>query len=385
MIVKDIRLLNFRNYEKAELRFKPGVSLVKGANGQGKSNLLEAIYCLCFSGSFRSARDEDMVRWDSQYYFIQGTIYSNKCSYRMEIGYAPGQKRKVVKVNGQLEKNPRFNRSFPVVFFVPEDLEIVRRGPEERRRFLDRELSQLSPAYALDLAAYKRALLQKNRLLKENKSVGILKDLLEPWNRQLVQYGSRIISRRAEVINIWNKMASANYGILFQDGPKLQLNYTSGNGVNADYFIDISHVSEIISREIKMREGEERARGHALVGPHKDDLVFLLDKREAKKFGSHGQQRSAVIALKAAQVQYYRNIIEKPLFIIDDIFSELDEQRRRQCLLLFHDAAQVFMTISGEQNYRENTPAGQKIASLFCVQQGKIREVGYNEKSGLGH
>ncbi len=385
MIVKDIRLLNFRNYEKAELRFYPGVSLVKGANGQGKSNLLEAIYCLCFAGSFRSARDEDMVRWDSQYYFIQGTIYSNNCSYHMEIGYAPGQKRKVVKVNGQIEKKRRFIRSFPVVFFVPEDLEIVRRGPEERRRFIDRELSQLSPAYASDLQAYKRALLQKNRLLRENKFGGTLKDLLEPWNKQLVQYGSRIISRRAEVIDIWNKMSALNYGMLFQNGPKLQLDYTSGSAVNADYFSDIPSVAEVMSREIKSREGEERARGHALVGPHKDDLVFLLDKREARKFGSHGQQRSAVIALKTAQVQYYRDIMEKPLFIIDDIFSELDEQRRRQCLLLFNDAAQVFMTVTGEQNYRDITPAGQKIASHFCVQQGKIQEVGDDEKSGLDH
>lgn len=384
MIVKDIRLINFRNYEKEELFFFPGVSIIKGANGQGKSNLLEAIYCLCFACSFRAVRDEDMVRWNTNYYFIQGTIENNDCSYRMEIGYAPGQKRKVVKVNGQVEKKGRFNRGFPVVFFVPEDLEIVRRGPEERRKFIDRELSQLSPVYASDLSAYKRALLQKNKLLKENWSVRNIKELLEPWNRQLIQYGSRIIARRVEVVNIWNLMASGNYKVLFQSGPKLELNYKSINTPSID-FVDVKNIYEIMSREIKMREEEERARGYALVGPHKDDLEFLLDQREAKKFGSHGQQRSAVIALKAAQVQYYKDKVEKPLFMIDDIFSELDEQRRRQCLLLFRDADQVFMTIPGEQNYRENTPAGQKIASLFCVQQGKIKEVGYDEKSGLDH
>lgn len=372
MIVKDIRLLNFRNYEKAELQFYPGVSLIKGANGQGKSNLLEAIYCLCFAGSFRSARDEEMVRWSSNYYFIQGTVYSNNCCYRMEVGYAPHQKRKVVKINGQTEKKGRFTRSFPVVFFVPEDLEIVRRGPEERRRFLDRELSQLSPSYAANLSAYRRALLQKNKLLKTKKSTATLVKLLEPWEKQLISYGSRITAHRSAMIKTWNKLASDNYRILFQGGPELELIYKS-TAIKEDENEDVKDIVANMSREISARMEEERARGHALVGPHKDDFIFLLNKREAKKFASHGQQRSAVIALKTAQVQYYKNMMEKPLFMIDDIFSELDEQRRRQCIHLFRDAEQVFMTVPGESYYRENTAAGQNIASLLIVHDGKIQ------------
>lgn len=383
MIIKDISLLNFRNYKKAELHFLPGITLIKGANGQGKSNLLEAIYCLCFAGSFRPARDEDMVRWNSNYYFIQGNVYSNNYFYRMEIGYEPGQRRKVVKINGQLEKKRQYMRSFPVVFFVPEDLEIIRRGPEERRRYLDRELCQLDAGYATDLTSYRRALLQKNRLLKEKKFSGVLKKLLEPWNNQLVQYGSRIMVRRAQIIEVWNKMAAVNYSVLFQNGPKLQLDYLSTTGKK--YFCkDLNDVADNMSREINLRAEEERQRGHALVGPHKDDLIFLLDQREAKKFASHGQQRSAVIALKAAQVQYYAKTLEKPLFMLDDIFSELDEQRRLQCLHLFRDAAQVFITVTGERNYLDNG-AGQKIASLFCVQEGKIKEVGHDEKNWNGH
>ncbi|MEW5919536.1 MAG: DNA replication/repair protein RecF [Bacillota bacterium] len=384
MFVKEIRLRNFRNYEKAELCFKPGVSLVKGANGQGKSNLLEAIYCLCFAGSFRPARDEDMVYWNKPFYFLQGTVYSNNCYYRLEIGYALAQKRKVVKINGTVEKKGRFGHAFPVVFFVPEDLEIVRRGPEERRRFLDRELCQLSPVYAADLSAYRRALMQKNRLLKEKKNATGIKELLEPWNRQLIQYGSRIISRRSDMIRIWNNKAAKNYSVLFHCGQNLQLDYMSST-VDGEFPSDLEYIAENMSREIKMREEEERVRGYALVGPHKDDLLFLLDKREARKFASHGQQRSAVIALKAAQVQYYREMAEKPLFMIDDIFSELDELRRRQCLLLFSDAAQVFMTVTGERNYLENYPKGQEIVSFFCVQEGKIREVGHGDQSGLAH
>lgn len=373
MLIKEIRLQNFRNYTKAELCFKPGISLIKGANGQGKSNLLEAIYCLCFAASFKPVKDEDMVCWGKPYYFLQGTVYSKNYDYNMEIGYALTQKRKVVKTNGTVEKKGRINRVFPVVFFVPEDLEIVRRGPEERRRFLDRELCQLSPAYAAHLSAYRRALMQKNRLLKEKKNTGMIKELLNPWNMQLVQYGSKIIALRNKIIAVWNEKAAKNYDLLFHRAQKLQLDYlcsfNGGGGIP-----EVDQLAESMSREIKIREEEERARGFALVGPHKDDLLFLLDQREARKFASHGQQRSAIIALKAAQVQFYRETMEKPLFMIDDIFSELDEERRRQCLLLFNDAEQVFMTVTGENNYLEAYPPGQKIVSCYSVQQGTVRE-----------
>lgn len=381
MFLEKISLLNFRNYEKVELQFKPGISLIKGANGQGKSNFLEAVYCLCFGRSFRPVQDADMVNWNKSYFYLQGVVHNKNCRYYMEIGYEPARRRKIIKVNGVKEKKGNLHSDFPVVFFVPEDLEIVRRGPEERRRFLDRELCQVSAAYAADLSAYHRALMQKNRLLKEKLPAAVLKELLQPWDKQLIQHGSSIICRRLVAVCSWHKLAAANYNILFHGRQKLSLHYISGN-IPPDFCREgicavtvQQEISEYMSRQIKLREGEERARGYALIGPHKDDLMFLIDQREARKFASHGQQRSAVIALKAAQVQYYGEIMEKPLFIIDDIFSELDEQRRRQCLLLFNDAAQVFMTATDRQTLVECHNSARKITSFFYLGQGKIKEV----------
>ncbi len=381
MLLREIRLQNFRNYEKAELCFKPGLTLIRGANGQGKSNLLEAIYSLCFAGSFRQVRDEEMVRFGSSFYYLCGNLLSNELSYQMEVGYAALQKRKVVKVNGNIEKRGKFNRVFPVVFFVPEDLEIVRRGPEERRRFLDRELCQLSSAYAADLNAYRRALLQKNRLLREQRHSPALRELLSPWNRQLVKYGSRIIAYRNQIIQRWAEKAGQNYRVLFRYGHKLEIIYHCSlayGRLGGEPAADAAQLAELMSREIKARESEERARGYALVGPHRDDLFFFLDRREARKFASHGQQRGIVIALKAAQVQYYGETMEKPLFMIDDIFSELDEERRRQCLLLFEAAAQVLMTVTGENKETELYLPGREAASLYIVQSGTVKEAKLN-------
>jgi len=300
----------------------------------------------------------------------------------MEIGYEPARRRKVIKVNGIREKKGGLHRVFPVVFFVPEDLEIVRRGPEERRRFIDRELCQASASYTAELSAYHRALLQKNRLLKEKISSTALRELLQPWDKQLIQHGSRIICSRAAAVQRWDKLAAVNYNVLFYGLEKLAINYISST-VLADFCAEgasaVQEISENMSQQIKLKEGEERARGHALVGPHKDDLMFLIDRREARKFASHGQQRSAVIALKAAQVQDYGETMEKPLFIIDDIFSELDEQRRRQCLLLFKEAAQVLMTVADGQNIVNCPNSTQNITSFFYLSQGKIMEVKHSD------
>lgn len=382
MFLEKISLHNFRNYEKVEIQFKPGISLIRGENGQGKSNFLEAVYCLCFGRSYRTAQDLDMVNWNRSYFYLQGIICSNNCRYHMEIGYEPARRRKVIKVNGIREKKGGLHRVFPVVFFVPEDLEIVRRGPEERRRFIDRELCQASASYTAELSAYHRALLQKNRLLKEKISSTALRELLQPWDKQLIQHGSRIICSRAAAVQRWDKLAAVNYNVLFYGLEKLAINYISST-VLADFCAEgasaVQEISENMSQQIKLKEGEERARGHALVGPHKDDLMFLIDRREARKFASHGQQRSAVIALKAAQVQDYGETMEKPLFIIDDIFSELDEQRRRQCLLLFKEAAQVLMTVADGQNIVNCPNSTQNITSFFYLSQGKIMEVKHSD------
>lgn len=343
MIVKNLRIVNFRNYEEQKLFFSSGPIVIKGENGQGKSNLLEAIYNLFFARSFRGSKDGDMVCWNKPYYFLQGTVYIQKRLYKLEVGYETKRKRKVVSINGKKGYSTPF--AWPVVFFMPEDLELVRRGPEERRRFIDRELSQVSNYYANCLQRYKKALIQKNRLLKEKKYIdNSLKEQLYPWNKQLIYFGSRLISLRAKHLSLWNKMASKNFKTLFKKDKELQLEYNTichDRGINSN---NVEEVEELLEKMLEKHLLEELKRGFSMIGPHRDDFSFLVEGKEAKRFASHGQQRSAVVALKAAQIQLFSAEGEKPLLMVDDVFSELDEFRKERCFSLFSEAEQIFLT-----------------------------------------
>ena len=373
MYIKEIALKNFRNYEEEKAIFLPGTCIIQGANGQGKSNLLEAIYNLCFAHSFRNLKERDLVCWNKPFYYLQGTIYLQERFFKVELGYDLLKKRKVMKINGKPVRQFRLAEHCPVVFFLPEDLELVRRGPEERRRFLDRELSQDSSLYADFLSRYNRAVYQKNRVLKEKKLYRETQDLIRPWNKQIVYFGSRIIQMRAHVLSIWSKLASYNYNVLFQNDQKMKIVYNNIIGENA-VTAAIEEIEETFVNKLALWENEEWKRGFSLLGPHRDDLTFLLDGREAKRFASHGQQRSAVIALKAAQIQLYSEKKEKPLFILDDVFSELDEQRKKQCFLLLHNAEQVFLTVTEKDSFLDSFLEKMNCTSFLQIRDGKIRE-----------
>lgn len=285
------------------------------------------------------------MRWNSPYYHLQGTIYIQKRLCQLEVGYETQKKRKVIKVNGKVGKSPGLAGKCPLVCFVPEDLELIRRGPAERRRFLDREISQLSPLYGEYLSRYNRIVLQKNRALKEIHYLNNKNELFQAWNKQLVYFGSRIIQKRVQVISAWSEMANRNYNLLFPDGPRFKIDYDTFCPKN----IALSKIEQLeaaFSDRMKLTAKEEHMRGFSLLGPHRDDLLFLLDDKEARRYASHGQQRSAIIALKAAQLQFYQQQKEEPVFMLDDIFSELDLQRRAECFSLFKDAGQVFLTIT---------------------------------------
>ena len=398
MFIKDLQIVNFRNYSKETLHFKKGVTIIKGANGQGKSNLLEAIYHLCFGRSFRTIKENDLVQWNKPYYYLQGNICFEKKCYKIETGYEAQNSRKIVKINGQLLQKSENINLCPLVFFIPEDLDLIRRGPEERRNFLDREISQLSSFYRECLLRYKRALRQKNSLLKISKirKNRLNKELLIPWNKQIIYYGSRIFQQRARLISTWGKLASDNFAKLFDkeimyendiDDHKMHdnneeqpLNKEENNlhlsleyrpGILEIAFAEnaLFEIEKEMQLQVETAQEEEEERGFSIVGVHKDDFVFLLGGKESKRFASHGQQRSAIICLKAAQIQFYSRNFEKPIFMLDDIFSELDEKRRRQSFVLFQEAEQVFLTMPNYESLQKDI-YGQPF-SLFDVKNGK--------------
>ncbi|MGI5875750.1 MAG: DNA replication/repair protein RecF [Dethiobacteria bacterium] len=377
MFIKDLQLENYRNYEEAQLQFLPGVYIVKGPNGQGKSNFLESIYNLCTGRSYRTTKDLDLVLWNKSFYRIRGTIYAGKRLHKLEIGYEVKDQKKQIKINGIKNSKLAMMPVFPVIFFVPEDLELIRRGPNERRRFLDREICQTNSFYADYLSRYNKILLQKNKILRDNRYGKDTNKLLRTWNEQIIHFGSRIIVQRKETVAKWDELANGNFKVLFGPGKKLQLVYKTliGEGEYGEIPADLSEVEETFYHKLSIIEKEELKRGYSLLGPHRDDLLFLLEEREAKRFASHGQQRSIIIALKAAQIQIHSQNREKPLFLLDDVFSELDEERRQQCFSLFDSAEQVFLTITKKEKELEPYLRSFSNNTYLGVMEGKIRGI----------
>ncbi len=378
MFIKDLQLTNFRNFKKEMVRFKPGLIVVQGANAQGKSNLLEAIYHLCLGKSFRALKESDMVSWDSPFYYLQGNIVLGKRIHKVEVGYELEKKRKVSKVNGSLLQKGENFQFCPIVFFAPEDLDLIRRGPDERRSFLDREIGQLSFFYRDCLQRYKRALRQKNRLLKINRlQKKVNKELFLPWNKQIIFFGSRILQQRFRLLSTWGRFASRNFSHLFGQEKKniLSLEYRPGVFLEAEMMDNLKGIEEKMEKQIAGAEEEESEKGFSLVGVHKDDFSFMLGGKEARRFASQGQQRSAIISLKAAQIQFYSRNFEKPVFILDDIFSELDDTRRKQCMTLFQEAQQTFITFSLSETLRESFLKLNTPFSLLKINEGRIEAV----------
>lgn len=371
MYLKTLQLMNFRNYQHQELIFKPGVFIVQGANGQGKSNLLESIYVLCFGKSYRTHRESDLVLWQRPYYYLKGLLSVEERMYEVEVGYETAKKRKVYKTNGRAGRHLSTELLFPVVFFVPEDLELVRRGPEERRKYMDLEIGQGDRLYTSYLQRYKQAIFQKNRLIKSRHSTSSLDSLLRPWNEQIVYFGSRLIQRRGTFVSTWNRLAGDNFQRLFNHEPKLDIIYDTLPGAS-QCLENIRAIENIFWQELKRVEKKEREMGFSLAGPHKDDLIFLLNQHDARRFASHGQQRGIVIALKAAQIQYYKELEKKPLFLLDDIFSELDEIRREKCYTLFEGAGQVFLTITRKEKYMDKFLTGFHHCYFLAVEKGEV-------------
>ena len=370
MYIKEIALKNFRNYEEEKADFLPGTCIIQGANGQGKSNLLEAIYNLCFARSFRNLKESDLVCWNKPFYYLQGTIYLQKRFFKVELGYDLLKKRKVMKINGKPARQFRLaehcGRFLAGIWSLSEEV-------RKKKAFSGRGTKPGKRSLCGFLSRYNRAVYQKNRVLKEKKLCRETQDLIRPWNRQIVYFGSRIIQMRAHVLSIWSKLASYNYNVLFQNDQKMKIVYNNIIGENAGT-AEIEEIEEAFANKLALWENEEWKRGFSLLGPHRDDLTFLLDGREARRFASHGQQRSAVIALKAAQIQLYSEKKEKPLFILDDVFSELDEQRKKQCFLLLHNAEQVFLTVTEKDSFLDSFLEKMNCTSFLQIREGKIRE-----------
>lgn len=346
MIIRRLHVDNFRNYEQADIEWHEQVNLLSGLNAQGKSNLLEAICYLSLTTSFRAANEPELLRWQAPHFFMEAQIESvQRGKFAISAAYDRA-KNKRWRLDGQ----PQARKSdlvglFHTVIFSPEDVDLVKAGPAERRRFLNRQISQLYPEHCRHLLRYNKILAQRNSLLRQLASLQNphkAEEALHIWDEQLVELGAAVIWRRRQVLKQLSPLA-AELQAQLSGGEMLSLRYKSCN--SEEQATTIEQLQQILLAELQRLRMAELARGATLVGPHRDDVLIEINHDAAKTYASQGQQRTAALALKLAELELARQHKgEWPVLLLDDVLSELDEQRRAGLLTHIDGQTQTFIT-----------------------------------------
>ena len=369
MYLATLKLVNFRNFLQEELSFHRGINIFTGLNAQGKTNLLEAIYYLAVSRSFRTNREADLLRFGSEYFSLKGTFQRNEESSRVAVEYRL-PRRLQVRCNGKALKRSEYIYRQPIVVFSPDDLLLVKEGPAIRRRFLDMEGSRLKPLYYRRLRDYHRALQQRNRILKEKRgSSAAARLLLEPWDLALARWGSVIIRERTKMLAALESRAGFHFATLTAGEEMLTLRYLPTIKFDGDPDL----LEGAFLEQLRKGYTAEIRRGSTMFGPHLDDFAMLIDGRDARKYGSQGQQRSVVLALKIGEVDLFKKAGgEETILLLDDVLSEFDEKRSAHLLqFLLSRAGQSFITTASPSWAAEQRWSGG--AQVYNISRGKVK------------
>lgn len=334
-----LEAINFRNLAGTS-EFSPGLNVIHGANAQGKSSWLEAIYLLATTKSFRTAHPREVINHTTTEAILRGTVQREHLTKDLQLLIT--EQTKQTFVNGKREAVARYLGNLDAIAFTADELEVVRGAPERRRHFLDRGVFATLPSYLGTLNEYNRVLKQKNALLREAADAedpARYFDLLQPWNDQLVALGTEIYQARTAYVE---KLRAALNPNLFQ-AEEIAIRYKSsleGKGDLGDY-------GNLLRERLQVRLKNEIAVGHTLVGPHRDDLEILFDGYEIARYGSSGQQRSALLILDLAQMSVYHQTFEEyPIFLVDDLDAELDRTRIEILLSFLEGKAQTLVSTS---------------------------------------
>ncbi len=342
MYISALKLTNFRNFDQAEFRFDKDKTAVCGDNARGKSNLLEALYFLAIGKSGRGTKDRHVLRWGASYFSIEAVVEREDQSLSIRIAYDSrvGKKRAYLE-NHPLPRLSGLVGTFNAVLFSPEDVDLVLRDPPQRRRILDILVSQSNASYLSDLELYHRVLSQRNRLLRDRRTQ-LLTDpeQLGPWDAQLAELGARIIRQRLDALDETRPMIEQFYRRIASTSEHLQADYRSL--VSPD---EREQGQEVLASALDARRAEEVDLGFTLSGPHRDNLVFMLDERVAHQFASKGQLKSVLLAWKLAEATFLETRTQRrPVLLMDDIFSELDRNRAFSLMDLVTSFGQVVLT-----------------------------------------
>jgi len=364
MLLAAIEATNFRNLS-GKIEWGPRLNILYGNNGQGKTNWLEAIHVLARTKSFRTQRLQETIKFGEDLAVIRGNVTTG-ADLKRDLQITLQDNSKTIFVNSKREALARYLTQLQVFSFTATDLEVVRGVPEARRRFLDRGVSSLRPAYLRTISDYSKVIKQKNRVLQlaneGELSLEKAEDLLAPWNEQLVRLATQIHRQREDYVAHLN---SALERQLF-DRRDIQTRYVSSLEAKGD----LNDYESLLRSRMAFRLAAEVAAGHALIGPHRDDLEIQLDGREIRVYGSSGQQRSALLLLDLAAISLYNsNANDQPVFVIDDVDAELDEGRIRHLLEYLENRTQTFITTSK----RSHVEGFFSRANVYEIEEGQVR------------
>lgn len=368
MRVERLTIRDFRSYQALELAPEPSINVLYGENGSGKTNILEAMHLVGLGRSHRGARDVDMVRSGGEGYAVQATIERTPLAVRIDLMYRAAG-RKEIRLNGVRQRRlSDLLGQFNVIIFSPEDLQLVKGSPVLRRRYLDFALAQVSPKYGHSLAQYGEALLQRNNLLRDVAGQRASLALLDVWDEQLAEHGAELLTRRATAMQRLTALAAAEHDRITDGQEQLETSYLP-SPPETFVSIDTSAAREAILRALTAGRREDLLRGQTLIGPHRDDISIAINGRPGKQFASQGQQRTAALALKLAELAYIGAVAgESPVLLLDDVFSELDDSRRSCLIETISDRIQTFITTTNLNALKQSAAP----AAVFCVAAGHV-------------
>ncbi|MBQ3514176.1 MAG: DNA replication/repair protein RecF [Lachnospiraceae bacterium] len=359
MIVTSLQLADFRNYDFLDIHFDENTNILYGNNAQGKTNILEALYICVTTKSHRGGKDKEMIRFGKEEAHIKVMLEKKGIPRKIDI-HLKNHKSKGIAIDGiPIKKSSELLGLLNIVFFSPEDLSIIKNGPAERRKFMDVELCQLNNIYFHHFSQYQKVLNQRNNLLKQLIKEPYLMDTLEIWDKQLIEHGSIIIEEREKFIIRLNAIIKEIHNKLTGNKEEIQILYEK-NTKKEQFLENLNHKK---SSDLKSLTTQ--------TGPHRDDMAFMVNGIDIRKFGSQGQQRTVALSLKLAEIQLVKSIIkDTPILLLDDVMSELDHDRKNYLLESIKDI-QTIITCTGLDEFIKGR---LNIDKIFQVTEGTVTE-----------
>ena len=365
MKVRGLQLVNYRNYKKLDLSLADNINIFLGRNAQGKTNIVEAVYYAAVGHSYRTNQDIELIHWEAAGGSIRLLFERMGVENKLEFNFSREKRRRIL-YNGQPIRLKELIGAMNAVLFSPEDLFLIKGAPAGRRRFLDIEISQASPAYYHELASYNRLLLQRNTLLKRIREHRAKASMLEMWDGQLAASAAKIVAKRLAAVKKLNMLANLMQRRISDNEENRSVAYeqsgADGPTVTADL---VSWYNKRLGESVE----NDIWRGSTSVGPHRDDLSLEVNGIALKAFGSQGQQRTGVLALKLSELEFIRSETgEYPVLLLDDVMSELDVKRREKLLqFIRREHIQTFITATDEAYF-----PSQRMGTYYSVAGGTI-------------